>query len=135
MADFNATSEQIRGQVQANQTRQQLMAALATQSARYAGRGLALEGTPDLVAEQTIQQANRELTMQSTNSTIRAEQQRQRAQLLNSEADYTATGGAIGAGVNLFQTVNNRLNNTPGTVRTPGSYTGGDGSYSGGSWP
>jgi hypothetical protein len=137
MAQFNATSEAIRGQVQANQTREQLVRALATQSARYAGSGLALEGTPDLVAEQTMLQANRELTMQGANATIRSEQQRQRAQLLNADADYTEIGGAVGAGVNLFQTVNNRLSNLPGQVKTSTSkgYTGGDGSASGGSWP
>lgn len=116
MADFNATTEAIRGQIQANQTRQAMLRTLATQSARYAGSGLALEGTPDLVAEQTIAEANRELTIGQSNATIRSEQQRINAQLLNDDAAWTETGGYLRAGTNLFSAYSGWAGRQPGST-------------------
>jgi hypothetical protein len=129
MADFNATTEAIRGQIQANQVRETLMRTLAAQSARYAGSGLALEGTPDLVAEQTVAQANRELTMTETNTVLRSEQLRQRARLLEDDAGATELGGTTGAVINLFDTASRTYSRFPGSTSSPG---GGWGSVGGG---
>lgn len=127
MADFNATTEAIRGRIQSNQTRQAMLRTLATQSARYAGSGLSLEGTPDLVAQQTVDEANRQLTVDSSNSTIRSEQQRQQADLLRSDANWSETGGYMRAGVNLFQAYSGWAGRQPGSTGDSSSWGSGGG--------
>jgi hypothetical protein len=123
-ADFAARQEVLRGQAQANQVRQALLQTLAAQNARYSAAGLALEGTPETVANETIAQAERELGMATTNATIRSEQSRMQASLLRDSADwtrqgasFTETAGAIGAGVNLFDRVDRITSRRSGTTR------------------
>jgi len=125
MADFNATTEAIRGRIQANQTRQAMLRTLAAQSARYAGSGLALEGTPDLVGEQTIQEAERQLTIDQTNATLRAEAQRQRARLLEDDAGWAETGGYLRGGLSLLNAGSRMYDRWPGSSSGSGG-NGGD---------
>lgn len=106
---FAADQEVLRGLQQSLAMREQLAKVLAAQNARYASGGLALEGTPETVADNTRAVAERELALLDANTTIRREQLRTGASLLSSQADATGMGadftswaGSIGAGVNLF---------------------------------
>ena len=106
---FAANQESLRGLQQSLAMREQLSRVLSAQNARYAGAGLALEGTPETVADATKAVAERELALADANTTIRREQMRTGASLLASQADasgvgadYTSWAGSIGAGVNLF---------------------------------
>lgn len=118
-ADFAAEQERIRGFEQSNQLRESLLRTLASQRSRYAASGLvADEGTALSLQEQTAARAERELTIQDSNSTIRAEQQRSQASLLDDSADWTATGGTINAGVNLFSAFDRYAQRQAGTTKT-----------------
>lgn len=106
---FAADQETLRGLQQSLAIREQLSRVLAAQNARYASAGLALEGTPETVADATRTVAERELALAEANTTIRREQLRTGANLLSSQADATGMGadftswaGSIGAGINLF---------------------------------
>jgi hypothetical protein len=121
MTDFAARQEMIRGQQQGNALRESLLRALAGQRARYAASGLAPDdGTAMNLQEETAAQAERELTIQDSNSIIRSEEQRTRASLLADGADFTETGGVVRAGVNLFDAYDRYSQRRPGTVRRPG---------------
>jgi hypothetical protein len=106
---FAADQESLRGLQQSLAMREQLSRVLAAQNARYAAAGLALDGTPETVADATRAVAERELALAEANSTIRREQLLTQGNLLASTADATGSGadftswaGSIGAGVNLF---------------------------------
>lgn len=121
MQDFAARQELIRGQQQGNALRQSLLRALAGQRARFAASGLAPDdGTALDLQEETAAQADRELTIQDTNSTIRSEDNRIRASLLDDGADFTEAGGIVRAGVNLFDAYDRYSARQPGRVRRPG---------------
>jgi hypothetical protein len=121
MQDFAARQELIRGQQQGNALRQSLLRALAGQRARFAASGLAPDdGTALDLQEETAAQADRELTIQDGNSTIRSEDNRIRASLLDDGADFTEAGGIVRAGVNLFDAYDRYSARQPGRVRRPG---------------
>jgi hypothetical protein len=109
---FAANQETLRGMQQSLAMREQLSRVLAAQNARYASAGLTLDGTPETVANETRAVAERELALLDANTTIRREQMRTGASLLASQADATGQGadftswaGTIGAGVNLFDSL------------------------------
>lgn len=109
---FAADQEMLRGMQQSLALREQLAKVLAAQNARYASAGLTLDGTPETVADNTRAVAERELQLLDANTTIRREQMRTGASLLSSQADATGMGadftswaGSIGAGVNLFESL------------------------------
>jgi hypothetical protein len=121
--DFSAQQEVLKGREQANQVRGTLLRTLASQNARYAGAGLTLEGTPETVAEDTINQAERELALLGANSTIRSEGIRTQANLLRESADWTEGGaplteltGSAGSVINLFDRVDRIGARRAGTV-------------------
>jgi hypothetical protein len=121
--DFSAQQEVLKGREQANQVRGTLLRTLASQNARYAGAGLTLEGTPETVATDTINQAERELALLGANSTIRAEATRTQASLLRDSADWTEGGaplteltGSAGSVINLFDRVDRIGARRAGTV-------------------
>lgn len=117
-ADFSARQEAIRGQEQSNQLREQLLRTLAAQRSRYAASGLvADDGSALSLQEQTAARAERELTVQGTNTTIRSEQTRAQASLLDDSADWTRTAATVNAGVNLFDTFSRTASRMPGTTR------------------
>jgi hypothetical protein len=111
-AQFAAQQETLRGFQQSLALREQLSRVLAAQNARYAAAGLTLDGTPETVADATRTVAERELALNDANTTIRSEQIRTQSNLLSSQADATGRGadftswaGTIGAGVNLFDSL------------------------------
>lgn len=111
-ARFAADQETLRGLQQNLALREQLSRVLAAQNARYASAGLTLDGTPETVADNTRTVAERELALLDANTTIRREQLLTGASLLSSQADATGMGadftswaGTIGAGVNLFDSL------------------------------
>jgi hypothetical protein len=124
-AEFAAGQEALRGRAAAVQVRQSLARTLATQNARYAAAGIALDdGTPATVADATRLEADRQLTVSDANATIRAEDQRLRAgqlrgqaTLLNDRADGAVTTGWLTAGASLFDLADRGGARTPGTVR------------------
>jgi hypothetical protein len=121
-ADFAARQELIRGQQQGNALRDSLLRTLAGQRARFAASGLeADDGSAGNLQDQTAAQADRELTVQDANSVIRSEENRTRASLLTDGADFTQAGGAVRAGVNLFDAYDRYSARQPGTVRRPGA--------------
>jgi hypothetical protein len=121
-ADFAARQELIRGQQQGNALRDSLLRTLAGQRARFAASGLeADDGSAGNLQDQTAAQADRELTVQDANSVIRSEENRTRASLLTDGADFTEAGGAVRAGVNLFDAYDRYSARQPGTVRRPGA--------------
>lgn len=118
-ADFTAESERIRGVEQSNQLRESLLRTLSAQRSRYAASGLvADEGSAMSVQEQTAARAERELTIQDANTTIRSEQQRTQASLLNDSADWTQTSGYVNAGINLFNAYDRYSARSAGTTKT-----------------
>lgn len=118
-ADFTAEGERIKGVEQSNQLRESLLRTLAAQRSRYAASGLvADDGTALSLQEQTAARAERELTIQNANTTIRAEQQGTTASLLNDSADFTETAGQVRAGINLFEAAGNAYGRSSGTVKT-----------------
>ncbi|MBR0653293.1 hypothetical protein GXW78_26810 [Roseomonas terrae] len=120
-AEFDAESERIRGQVQSNQLRESLLRTLSAQRSRYAASGLiADEGSGLTLQEETAALADRELTMQTGNTTIRREQRRGQASLLNDSADWTETAGYARAGINLFEQVGSYAGRQAGTAKGPG---------------
>jgi hypothetical protein len=124
-ADFAAEGERIKGQEQGNQLRDNLLRTLAAQRSRYAASGLlADEGTALTLQEQTAARAERELTIQDSNSIIRSEQQRGQASLLDDSADFTATAGYVRGGINLFEAAGNAYARSPGTAKPPGKPAG-----------
>lgn len=107
--NFAADQETLRGLQSSLAMREQLAKVIAAQNTRYAAGGLALDGTPETVADATRAVAERELALNQANTTIRREQMRTQGNLLSTMADATGTGadftgitGSIGAGVNLF---------------------------------
>jgi hypothetical protein len=122
-AQFAAEQELLRGRSAALQIRQDAARTLAAQRTRYAAAGLTLDGTPETVADETRAMAERELGFADTNATIRAEQIRTQGNLLLSQAGFTDSGagatgtlGTIGAGVNLFDSMERRYNRSAGTT-------------------
>jgi hypothetical protein len=124
-ADFAAEGERIKGVEQGNQLRDNLLRTLAAQRSRYAASGLlADEGTAMTLQEQTAARAERELTIQDANATIRSEQGRAQASLLDDSADWTATAGYARGGINLFETAGRAYERWPGTAKPPGKPAG-----------
>jgi hypothetical protein len=118
---FAANQETLRGMQQSLAMREQLSRVLAAQNARYASAGLTLDGTPETVANETRAVAERELALLDANTTIRREQMRTGASLLASQADATGMGadftswaGTIGAGVNLFDSLDRQATRRAG---------------------
>jgi len=115
-AEFNARQELIRGQQQSSQLRESLLRTLASQRSRYAASGLAIDqGTPAQLQDLTAEQAERELAIAGSNATIRSEQQRMQASLLEDGADWTSTAGYVRGGVNLFEAYDRYSQRRPGT--------------------
>lgn len=116
-ADFAAEGERIKGLEQSNQLRESLLRTLAAQRSRYAASGLvADEGSAMTLQEQTAARAERELTIQGANTTIRSEQQRTQARLLDDSADFTETAGYVRGGINLFEGASNYMARQPGST-------------------
>ena len=107
--ELSARSIEQRGQMEALNTREQLLRVLSAQNARDAAAGLVLdEGTPDAVAGEAQRDAERELDVLRTNTTLDAESARigaamtgQRALLLQSGTDWTRAAGFLGAAATL----------------------------------
>jgi hypothetical protein len=119
-ADFAAEGERIKGVEQGNQLRENLLRTLAAQRSRYAASGLlADEGTALTLQEQTAERAERELTIQGANTTIRSEQGRMQASLLDDSADWTETSGYVRGGINLFEAAGNAYGRSAGTPTAP----------------
>jgi len=131
-----ATTIEQRGEVEALDTRQQLLRVLSAQNARYAASGLVLEeGTPRAVEDATREDAERELRLARFNTQAEADAARmgaqatrfgaagtqQRARLLRADAGWTATSGLLGAGITLLEGAGRTLNRWPGATRAPTS--------------
>lgn len=100
-----AQQESLRGRSQAALITSRLVETLSSQNARYAAAGIQLDGgTPDTVAQETIDQAERETTIATTDAALRAARakaeaanQYGRASLLNDSATGTLISGIGGS--------------------------------------
>ena len=125
--ELSARSIEQRGQIEALNTREQLLRVLAAQDARYAAGGLALDdGTPETVAEQTARDAERQLQVMATNTALDAASARigaamtgQRALLLADQAGWTSTAGWLGAAATASRGLVDWWARQPGTVVPP----------------
>jgi len=125
--ELSARSIEQRGEMEALNTREQLLRVLAAQNARYAAGGLALEdGTPATVAEQTARDAERQLQVMATSTALDAASARmgaagtaQRALLLADQAGWTSTAGWLGAAATAGRGVADWWARHPGTVVPP----------------
>jgi hypothetical protein len=125
--ELSARSIEQRGQMEALNTRDQLLRVLAAQNARYAAGGLALDdGTPATVAEQTARDAERQLQVMATSTELDAASARigaagtqQRARLLADQAGWTSTAGWLGAAATAGRGAVDWWARQPGTVVPP----------------
>ena len=125
--ELSARSIEQRGQIEALNTREQLLRVLAAQDARYAAAGLALDdGTPATVAEQTARDAERQLQVMATSTALDAASARigaamtgQRALLLADQAGWTSTAGWLGAAATASRGLVDWWARQPGTVVPP----------------
>lgn len=121
-----ARQEENRGAAEALDVRRNLLRTLGAQNARYAAAGLVQdEGTPQVVAEDTQQDALREGRTIETNTGLRASgarlgalDSRIRANLLQDQASATRTAGFMQAGVTLLQGGIGAYNRMPGSTGT-----------------
>ncbi|MBR0678172.1 hypothetical protein GXW77_18530 [Roseomonas alkaliterrae] len=126
--ELEARGVEARGTAEALDVRENLLRTLAAQNARYAASGLMLEdGTPGAVAEETRADAERQLDILRTNTTIAAEsarigaaQTQQRALLLRDQAGFTTTAGYVGAAATAARAGLDAYNRWPGTTTSPG---------------
>lgn len=125
--ELSARSIEQRGEMEALNTREQLLRVLAAQNARYAAGGLALEdGTPATVEEQTARDAERQLQVMATSTALDAASARiggagtaQRALLLADQAGWTSTAGWLGAAATAGRGAADWWARQPGTVVPP----------------
>ena len=125
-----AEQESLRGRSQAALITSKLVETLASQNARYAAAGIQLTGgTPDTVAQETMDQAERETTIVTTDAALRAAQQKAaasnsygRASLLEDAADATLIGGIGGSIAGLGSSALRIADRLPG--RTAGAAGG-----------
>lgn len=130
--ELEARGLEARGTAEALDVRENLLRTLAAQNARYAASGILLgEGTPQTVAEETQSDAERQLEILRTNTTIAAEgarvgaaQTQQRALLLRDQAGFTATAGYAGAAATAGRAALDTYNRWPGTTTPPGGGSG-----------
>ena len=102
---ITAEMEILRGEQEANKIRENLMKTLSSQRARYAGAGIVLDsGTPATVAEDAMATADRETQVVETNAGMKASAARiaalnasARADMLDSQADWTLVSGVAGS--------------------------------------
>jgi len=125
--ELSARSIEQRGEMEALNTREQLLRVLAAQNARYAAGGLVLDdGTPATVAEQTARDAERQLQVMATSTALDAASARigaagtqQRVRLLADQAGWTSTAGWLGAAATAGRGVADWWARQPGTVVPP----------------
>jgi hypothetical protein len=130
-ADFAASQELLAGRESAVQVQQALARTLASQVARYAAGGIAVDsGTPATVAGTTTNEANAQLaivrgnaTIKAGDQTIRAQQLRQQAALLTKQAHLQTNAGYLGLADGIFGAIDKAFSGTPGTEVAPGSAT------------
>lgn len=92
--EFNARQELIRGQVEANKIRENLLRTLAAQNAYFGGGGIDTgSGTPIDLANETQAQADRELSIVRENATLLSAQRRLQALALRSDESGAQVGG------------------------------------------
>jgi hypothetical protein len=124
---LEARGASARGEAEALDVRENLLRTLAAQNARYSASGIVLgEGTAETVAEETEADANRQLEIIRTNTTLAAEgarmgaaQTQQRALLLRDQAGFTMTAGMIGAGATLAEGTSRTAARWPGATTQP----------------
>lgn len=117
--EFNAGQEKIRGMQDANKIRENLLATLASNSARYAAAGIDLNsGTPETIDIATQEDADRQLELSRTNATILEQQRRMQAAQYRSGAKSTSMAGWIGLGTGIFAQAENAHNLYGGSPET-----------------
>lgn len=125
--ELEARGVEARGTAEALDVRENLLRTLAAQNARYAASGILLgDGTPQAVADETRADAERQLDILSTNTTIAAEgarigaaQTQQRSLLLRDQAGFTTTAGYVGAVATAGRGAVDAYNRWPGTATAP----------------
>ncbi len=126
--DFNAGQEKIRGMQDANKIRENLIATLSSNSARYAAAGIDLNsGTPETIDIATQEDADRQLELSRSNATILTEQRRMQAAQYRSSAKTTSDMGWFGLATGIFATAekaDNLYGGSPEVGKTKGVASG-----------
>lgn len=109
-SQFNARQALLQGMQSENAIREQMLKTLAAQRAAFGAAGVDLSsGTPQDVQQQTIEEANRQLSTESANARIQAAGDNWQADLYRStgrsKANSAYLGGAFSAGKGLFDFV------------------------------
>jgi hypothetical protein len=93
-SEFNAKQEEIRGLEEANAIKMDVARALASSNARGAASGVSISsGSPVTAQKEALRDANNALSTAGTNSKLRAETDRVRAQLSRSRGRNAVRSG------------------------------------------
>lgn len=106
--DFNATTETLRGEQEANRVREVLLRTLASNNAGRAAAGVELSGSAIEVDAQAAEAAERELDIVGSNARARAAVARAKAQSQRVAANSTRLDGVGSAATSLFGYVERR---------------------------
>ena len=106
LQDFDARQELLTGQQQSNRIRETLLRALATQNATYGAAGIDVgSGSPITVAQDTMEQADRELDISRYGALVRAAPYRAAAADRRARASQAILSGYQGGARSLLDVV------------------------------